>query len=242
MAKHTVVTMPGDGIGNQVLPEAIRVLDAVGFEAELRPRRHRLGVLAERGQRAARAHHRLAAAAQGRPVRRDHLEAEEGNRGRSRSRAEGQGPAVLQPHRLHAADLQPRHLHAALPVVPRQSAELHPQEARRRLRRAQGRRRGLPPEHRRTVRRSGVDEPAAAGARCAGDALQVQAFRQRARRRPGDFGAHHHSPGGAAHLRSGLPARAQVRLQVGHHLREAQRAARNLRHDGRGREGSAEAV
>jgi 3-isopropylmalate dehydrogenase len=26
--------MPGDGIGNQVLPEAIRVLDAVGFEAE----------------------------------------------------------------------------------------------------------------------------------------------------------------------------------------------------------------
>jgi isocitrate dehydrogenase (NAD+) len=33
MPKHTVVTMPGDGIGNQVLPEAIRVLDAVGFEA-----------------------------------------------------------------------------------------------------------------------------------------------------------------------------------------------------------------
>ena len=34
MAKHKVVSMPGDGIGNQVLPEAIRVLDAVGFEAE----------------------------------------------------------------------------------------------------------------------------------------------------------------------------------------------------------------
>ena len=34
MAKHTVVIMPGDGIGNQVLPEAIRVLDAVGFEAD----------------------------------------------------------------------------------------------------------------------------------------------------------------------------------------------------------------
>jgi 3-isopropylmalate dehydrogenase len=34
MAKHTVVTMPGDDIGNQVLPEAIRVLDAVGFEAD----------------------------------------------------------------------------------------------------------------------------------------------------------------------------------------------------------------
>jgi 3-isopropylmalate dehydrogenase len=34
MPKYTVVTMPGDGIGKQVLPEAIRVLDAVGFEAE----------------------------------------------------------------------------------------------------------------------------------------------------------------------------------------------------------------
>ena len=34
MAKHTVVTMPGDGIGNQVLPEALRVLKAVGFNAE----------------------------------------------------------------------------------------------------------------------------------------------------------------------------------------------------------------
>src|SRR5512142_1853989 len=34
MAKFTVVKMPGDGIGNQVLPEAIRVLDAVGFDAD----------------------------------------------------------------------------------------------------------------------------------------------------------------------------------------------------------------
>lgn len=32
--KRTVVTMPGDGIGKVVLPEALRVLDAVGFEAE----------------------------------------------------------------------------------------------------------------------------------------------------------------------------------------------------------------
>ena len=33
MAKYTVVTMPGDGIGNQVLPEALRVLNAVEFDA-----------------------------------------------------------------------------------------------------------------------------------------------------------------------------------------------------------------
>src|SRR5438132_10826739 len=34
MSKHTVVTMPGDGIGNQVLPESLRVLKAIGFDAE----------------------------------------------------------------------------------------------------------------------------------------------------------------------------------------------------------------
>lgn len=34
MPKYTVVTMPGDGIGNQVLPEALRLLNAVGFDAE----------------------------------------------------------------------------------------------------------------------------------------------------------------------------------------------------------------
>ncbi len=34
MAKHTVVIMPGDGIGNQVLPEALRILKAVAFDAE----------------------------------------------------------------------------------------------------------------------------------------------------------------------------------------------------------------
>jgi isocitrate dehydrogenase (NAD+) len=32
--KRTVVTMPGDGIGGPVLKEALRVLDAVGFEAD----------------------------------------------------------------------------------------------------------------------------------------------------------------------------------------------------------------
>ena len=34
MAKRTIVSMPGDGIGKTVLPETIRVLDAAGFEAE----------------------------------------------------------------------------------------------------------------------------------------------------------------------------------------------------------------
>ncbi len=34
MTKRSVVVMPGDGIGNVVLPEAIRVLGAAGFEAD----------------------------------------------------------------------------------------------------------------------------------------------------------------------------------------------------------------
>lgn len=34
MAKRTIVALPGDGIGKVVLPEALRVLDAVGFDAE----------------------------------------------------------------------------------------------------------------------------------------------------------------------------------------------------------------
>ena len=34
MARRTVVTMPGDGIGKVVLPEAVRVLEAAGFDAE----------------------------------------------------------------------------------------------------------------------------------------------------------------------------------------------------------------
>jgi 3-isopropylmalate dehydrogenase len=37
MAKHVVVTMPGDGIGKVVLPEALRILSAVGFDAEYVP-------------------------------------------------------------------------------------------------------------------------------------------------------------------------------------------------------------
>ncbi|HCC29543.1 MAG TPA: 3-isopropylmalate dehydrogenase, partial [Marinilabiliales bacterium] len=34
MSKRTIVAMPGDGIGKIVLDQAIRVLNAAGFEAE----------------------------------------------------------------------------------------------------------------------------------------------------------------------------------------------------------------
>jgi isocitrate/isopropylmalate dehydrogenase len=34
VVKRTIVTMPGDGIGKVVLPEAVRVLNAVKFDAD----------------------------------------------------------------------------------------------------------------------------------------------------------------------------------------------------------------
>ena len=34
MSKRKIVVMPGDGIGDVVLPEALRVLEAAGFEAD----------------------------------------------------------------------------------------------------------------------------------------------------------------------------------------------------------------
>jgi len=34
MSKYTIVTMPGDGIGKVVLPETLKVLDKVGFDAD----------------------------------------------------------------------------------------------------------------------------------------------------------------------------------------------------------------
>ena len=37
MERRNIVTMPGDGIGKTLLPEALRVLDAVGFKANYIP-------------------------------------------------------------------------------------------------------------------------------------------------------------------------------------------------------------
>ena len=37
MERRNIITMPGDGIGKTLLPEALRVLDAVGFKANYIP-------------------------------------------------------------------------------------------------------------------------------------------------------------------------------------------------------------
>jgi isocitrate/isopropylmalate dehydrogenase len=54
MAKYKIAWMPGDGVGVDVMDGARIVLDAMKFDAEYVPCRHRVGVLAQRGQRAAR--------------------------------------------------------------------------------------------------------------------------------------------------------------------------------------------
>ena len=127
MAKHTIVTMPGDGIGNQVLPEAIRVLDAVGFEANYvhadigwESWRNEGNPLPQRTIDLLRQHKvGLFGAITSKPKKETEADLIPA--------LEGQRPAVFQSHRLHAPDLQPRCLHAALPLVPRQPAELHSQ-------------------------------------------------------------------------------------------------------------------
>ena len=183
MAKHTIVTMPGDGIGNQVLPEAIRVLDAVGFEADYV--HADIGwecwisegnALPERTIELLRQHKvGLFGAITSKPKKEAEAELSPA--------LQGQRLSVLQPHRFHAADVQPRRLHAAVPVVSRQSAELHPQEARRRIRGAEGGCGCLPAEHRRALRRRGVDESSAAGARRSAHAIRSSSRSTTCRRR-----------------------------------------------------------
>ena len=89
MAKHTIVIMPGDGIGNQVLPEAIRVLDAVGFEADYVHADIGWECWIKEGNALPERTIELLRRAQSRPVRRNHVEAQEGSRGRTDSRIEG---------------------------------------------------------------------------------------------------------------------------------------------------------
>ena len=124
MARYTVVTMPGDGIGNQVLPEALRVLKAVGFDAEYVHGdigwefwRKEANALPDRTID-------LLQETQDRPVRRHYVEAEEAARSRTDAGTSRQRPRLLQPDRDHAAAVQPGYLHEAVLGVRGQSAEL----------------------------------------------------------------------------------------------------------------------
>ena len=234
--------MPGDGIGNQVLPEAIRVLDAVGFEADYVHADigwecwiNEGNALPERTIDLLRKH-------------------KVGLFGAITSKPKKQAEAELRP------ELKGKGYQYFSPIVTmRQKFNLDicmrpclsfP---------------GNPLNFIRKKPAGGFEEPTVdvvvfrqnteglyAGVEWSNPPQKVrEALRTHAKFKPFE-----HVPGedlaisvriitragGAPHLRSCFPARAAVWLQVGHYLREAECAARNLGPDGRSREGCAEAV
>ncbi len=166
MSKYRIAWLPGDGIGIEVMDAAAHRARCAGVRRRVRPRRHRLGLLVRRGRCLPPAHDRPAEERRRRDVRRDHLEAGQGRRGRARARPAGQGPRLPLADRAHAAALRPLRLPAPLQGVPGQPAQL---QGRHRPRR-------LPREHRGPLRRRRVP-PGAAGAgghaRQAGQAVRA---------------------------------------------------------------------
>ncbi len=153
MSKYRIAWLPGDGIGVEVMDAARIVLDALEFDAEYVHGDIGWEFWCREGDAFPPAHHRPAEERRRRDVRRDHLEAGQGRRGRARARAAGQGPRLPLADRAHAAALRPLRLPAPLQGVPGQPAQL---QGRHRPRR-------LPREHRGPVRRRRVP-PGAAGA------------------------------------------------------------------------------
>jgi hypothetical protein len=129
MAKHTVITMPGDGIGNQVLPESLRMLKAVGFDAEYIHAdigwdcwREQGNALPDRTIELLTKHKLgLFGAITSKPNKAAQAELN--------PELQGKGLCLLLADCDHAADIQSRYLHAAVRRVHGQSAELHPQES-----------------------------------------------------------------------------------------------------------------
>jgi isocitrate dehydrogenase (NAD+) len=159
VAKRTIVSMPGDGIGKVVLPEAIRVLEAAGFEADY--------VHADIGWEFW--------IKEGNPLPQRTIELLDQHKiglfGAITSKPKEQAAAELDPslrdkgfvYYSPIVGLRQRFnldvSHPALHLVQGQPAELRPQG--RRHRRGAARRRGhLPPEHRGALRRRRVDESA----------------------------------------------------------------------------------
>ena len=74
-AKRTVVVMPGDGIGAVVVPEAVRVLEAAGFDATFVTAEIGWSCWLRDGDALPQRTIELARGAQARPAGRDHVEA-----------------------------------------------------------------------------------------------------------------------------------------------------------------------
>ncbi len=240
MAKYTVVTMPGDGIGNQVLPESIRVLKAVGFDADTSTPTSAGTAGATKATRFPNAPSSC-----------------------SRKHKLGLfGAITSKPNKEAEAELKPElrgkgYVYYSPIVTMRQKFNLDIC-----MRPCIGFT-GNPLNYIRKRTDGGFDEPqvdtksssARAPKACMPESSgqippsnvraaldthpEVQNLRQRPGRRPRHQRAHHHPrrpPRRICHRR--VRVREEMRLQSRHHLRKAQRPARNLRHDGRSRQRS----
>ena len=136
MAKHTVVTMPVDGIGNQVMPEALRVLKAVGFDAEYVHADDRLGVRFDRKEGNALPDPLLSTCSVSISWACLALSLHQTQQAQAELQPElrGKGLVYYEPDCDYAAEVQPRYLHAPVRRVHRQPAEFYSQEGGRRLR------------------------------------------------------------------------------------------------------------
>ena len=90
MAKYKIAWMPGDGIGNDVMEATRIVLDAMKLRRRVRAGRHRVGVLVQGGQPAARPLHRGPQELHAAPLRRDHEQAAGRREAGARAGAQGQ--------------------------------------------------------------------------------------------------------------------------------------------------------
>ena len=191
-----------------------------GVRRGVRRRRHRLGVLAQGRRCVPAAHHRAAEERGCRAVRRHHLQAGQGRRGRAGARAAGQGAGLPLAHRAHAPAVRPLRLPAALQGLSGQPAQL------------QGRHRpgGLPREHRGPLRRRRVQPGAAGAGGHAGQALQdLRPVQEAGRRRVRHLLQDQHPGRVGAHRPGGLRVRPRARAQEGHHRPQGQRGARHRR-------------
>ena len=220
-----------------VLPEARSRAGRRRLRRRLRPRRHRLGVLDQRGQRAAGAHVELLAqhklglfgAITSKPKDR---------RPRRKLKPELRDKGTSTSARSSAMRQRFNWTSASGPAArsPGNPLNFIRRTADGGFEEPAGRRGDLPPEHRGHVRRHRVDRPAGAGARALAThpkfkgfadtpnedlAISTRVFTRNACRRI---------------LTAAFEYAKKARLQVGHDLREAQRAARDLGNDGRGEE------
>ena len=210
MTPHRIAVIPGDGIGPEVIPEALACLETVAARAGRRPRdgdvRLGLGALPRRGRDDARRRSRAA-----RGVRRDPP------RPGGRPADPGHGHR-LGAHPLPAPDLRPVREPAA-----RAAAARRAQPARRRH--ARGRRHRLRArEHRGRVRRRGRARPRRALDRARRRDVRVHPRRDRADR-PLRVRARDRARAPARHERDEVQRAAARDAAVGRRVRRGRRGA-----------------